>query len=222
MPPALRKSRGPLPFFLPEHFVCSELEGTLELINSFYRCTLRVYAGPNTPDYLLQDAEHSEKHLPVPVTDKNFLISPPGSPPVGWEPIHEDPPNTVTLADDLMRALENLAMEQKLDESQPSTPTHSRGGSLSTPGNPSEPSDHLVIPTSPDKSHPAVFVRNMDAHEPSPAGQFPGITIANSPNGVRRSPTASPISHVKATVESMGGSGTSSPSRITPTARPPL
>ncbi|SNX81748.1 uncharacterized protein MEPE_00453 [Melanopsichium pennsylvanicum] len=46
--------------------------------------------------------------LAVPTTDKNFLISPPGSPPVGWEPIEEDPPNRDTLADDLMKALADL------------------------------------------------------------------------------------------------------------------
>lgn len=47
-------------------------------------------------------------HLLVPTTDRNFLISPPGSPPVGWEPLREDPPNTNTLADDLIRALGSL------------------------------------------------------------------------------------------------------------------
>lgn len=46
--------------------------------------------------------------LAVPTTDKNFLISPPGSPPVGWEPIREDPPNRDTLAEDLMKALADL------------------------------------------------------------------------------------------------------------------
>lgn len=45
-----------------------------------------------------------------PAHEKNFLISPPGSPPEGWEPIIEDGPNTVTLAEDLQRALESLAL----------------------------------------------------------------------------------------------------------------
>lgn len=36
------------------------------------------------------------------------MISPPGSPPIGWEPIKEDPPNATPLADDLMAALRKL------------------------------------------------------------------------------------------------------------------
>lgn len=38
------------------------------------------------------------------------MISPPGSPPEGWEPVTEDAPNSVTLAEDLQRALESLAL----------------------------------------------------------------------------------------------------------------
>ncbi|GAA5879879.1 hypothetical protein JCM3774_002268 [Rhodotorula dairenensis] len=33
-------------------------------------------------------------HLEVPSSGRNFLISPPGSPPVGWQQIEEDSPNT--------------------------------------------------------------------------------------------------------------------------------
>ena len=49
-----------------------------------------------------------EHYLRPPAIEKNFLISPPGSPPVGWEPIREDPPNVTPLADDLMAALRKL------------------------------------------------------------------------------------------------------------------
>lgn len=51
--------------------------------------------------------------LRPPRLEKNFLISPPGSPPVGWEPIHEDPPNSTPLADDLMAALHKLQLERE-------------------------------------------------------------------------------------------------------------
>lgn len=62
------------------------------------------------------------RYLKPPPIEKNFLISPPGSPPVGWEQIKEEPPNTTPLADDLINALRKLqafderpASEQLLD-----------------------------------------------------------------------------------------------------------
>ncbi|SPO21014.1 uncharacterized protein UTRI_00491 [Ustilago trichophora] len=71
---------------------CDEDDGTI----------LRAMFGPIT------DPATEPETLAVPTTDKNFLISPPGSPPVGWEPIREDPPNRDTLAEDLMKALADL------------------------------------------------------------------------------------------------------------------
>jgi hypothetical protein len=50
-------------------------------------------------------------HLRPPEHERNFLISPPGSPPEGWEPISEDGPNMAPLADDLKRALEALQLQ---------------------------------------------------------------------------------------------------------------
>jgi hypothetical protein len=49
-------------------------------------------------------------HLRPPAIEKNFLISPPGSPPVGWEQAVEDPPNVMPLADDLIAALHKLQL----------------------------------------------------------------------------------------------------------------
>jgi hypothetical protein len=52
-------------------------------------------------------------YLRPPATEKNFLISPPGSPPVGWEQVKEDPPNPTPLADDLMQALCKLQTHER-------------------------------------------------------------------------------------------------------------
>ena len=52
-----------------------------------------------------------KKHLEPPVLQKNWLISPPGSPQEGWVQIEEDPPNNVTLHEDIQAALDRLAME---------------------------------------------------------------------------------------------------------------
>ncbi|KAJ3822889.1 Calcipressin [Lentinula raphanica] len=83
---------------------------------------LRVYrADPNPilpqsafasgPSYIPAD-----NYLRPPALEKNFLISPPGSPPVDWEPIKEDPPNATPLAGDLMAALQKLQLEERSRE----------------------------------------------------------------------------------------------------------
>ncbi|KAF8968268.1 Calcipressin-domain-containing protein [Flammula alnicola] len=88
------------------------------------RIILRVYRADPNP--LITRGEHSwiphTSYLKPPPIEKNFLISPPGSPPVGWEQIKEDPPNVAPLAEDLIQALRKLqthdeqpAFEQLLD-----------------------------------------------------------------------------------------------------------
>ncbi|KAG5642327.1 hypothetical protein DXG03_003002 [Asterophora parasitica] len=77
---------------------------------------LRVYrADPNplTVDDYFGNMVPEANYLRPPATEKNFLISPPGSPPVGWEQIREDPPNATPLADDLIQALLQLQMHEK-------------------------------------------------------------------------------------------------------------
>ncbi|GJE88072.1 Calcipressin [Phanerochaete sordida] len=71
--------------------------------------TIRVYRADPTP---LEQLD-SRNLLRPPQLEKNFLISPPGSPPVGWEQIREDPPNNAPLADDLISALKRLQVERE-------------------------------------------------------------------------------------------------------------
>jgi len=71
---------------------------------------LRVYRADHTP---LEKISGEPQFLRPPALEKNFLISPPGSPPVGWEPIREDPPNSTPLAEDLMSALRKLQIQQE-------------------------------------------------------------------------------------------------------------
>ncbi|TFK34912.1 Calcipressin [Crucibulum laeve] len=77
---------------------------------------LRVYrADPNPliPRGQAQSWIPESNYLAPPAIEKNFLISPPGSPPVGWEPIKEDPPNSVPLAEDLIQALRRLQTHER-------------------------------------------------------------------------------------------------------------
>lgn len=73
--------------------------------------TMRVYRHDPTP-LSPTDGEEGNHYLRPPPIEKNFLISPPGSPPVGWEQIREDPPNATPLAHDLMTALQKLQLQQ--------------------------------------------------------------------------------------------------------------
>ena len=66
------------------------------------RC--RVYFGQPTPLNLAQQ----DTHLALPDAGKLFFISPPPSPPHGWEVRMEDAPNKMVHAEDLAEALARL------------------------------------------------------------------------------------------------------------------
>ena len=80
--------------------------------------TLRAFRGAHTvlvpvqlsgppPDPFYDDESavfDSPFHLRPPMPERNFLVSPPGSPPVGSEQAHKVPPNEVPFAEDLQRA----------------------------------------------------------------------------------------------------------------------
>jgi Calcipressin len=66
------------------------------------------FPSPSSTNYDETEIRESPFHLRPPVPERNFLISPPGSPPVGWVPVKEDPPNESPLAQDLMDALERV------------------------------------------------------------------------------------------------------------------
>jgi hypothetical protein len=75
----------------------------------------------------LETPPPESKHLQVPAYTKNFLVSPPGSPPVGWEPAEEEPPNTAALAADLVAALTRLQNQQQEEEAAERNGTLSSG-----------------------------------------------------------------------------------------------
>ena len=63
---------------------------------------VRVYFGKETK------ISGEDQHLHLPKSDKLFFISPPPSPPMGWEMRNEEPPNKDVHAEDLAAALAKL------------------------------------------------------------------------------------------------------------------
>lgn len=73
---------------------------------------MRVYFGEETP------LRPVDNHLAAPNPGKLFFISPPPSPPAGWESREEEKPNEVMLAEDLRVALERLRFDTKTAEEE--------------------------------------------------------------------------------------------------------
>jgi hypothetical protein len=74
---------------------------------------VRVYFGMNTP------LNPSDQHLPLPKSDRLFFISPPPSPPMGWEMKEEDAPNKIVHPEDLAAALARLHAHPHGDNPSP-------------------------------------------------------------------------------------------------------
>lgn len=66
---------------------------------------VRIYFGEPTP---LLGEDEEDQHLKAPSLGKLLFISPPPSPPAGWEIREEEPPNKDVHAEDLQRALAGL------------------------------------------------------------------------------------------------------------------
>ncbi|KAF5253196.1 hypothetical protein FANTH_1901 [Fusarium anthophilum] len=126
----------------------------------------RVYFGMPTP------VDKRDEHLALPDAGKLFFISPPPSPPHGWEMRLEDAPNKLVHAEDLADALAKLHHRPgPMDESQdsPVTPPDS-----ALPGRTRSRSSTLIYkPEDAASTMPAVIVDDMtdEPEEVSPVEQ---------------------------------------------------
>lgn len=126
----------------------------------------RVYFGMPTP------VDKRDEHLALPDAGKLFFISPPPSPPHGWEMRLEDAPNKLVHAEDLADALAKLHHRPgPMDEDQdsPVTPPDS-----ALPGRTRSRSSTLIYkPEDAASTMPAVIVDDMtdEPEEVSPVEQ---------------------------------------------------
>ncbi|TIA91075.1 hypothetical protein E3P99_01265 [Wallemia hederae] len=153
---------------------------------------LRVFSLPPTPTPLSDDT-HTSFFLTVPGIEKNFLISPPGSPPVGWEPIKEDAPNTETLAEDLIAALTTIRGSDDYVDNEVDTQTLTQDADVDV---------QMQSLDNPDSFTPQLLIT------PQPLRDIPGVSIANYTNvampSIHTEPAVGTLP-TKATAESMRG-----------------
>ena len=174
---------------------------------------LRVYYDHETPLVLLPSGEYvvartideSTTFLEPPVPERDFLISPPGSPPVGWEQQVEGRPNTDTLAQDLIEALQKLSTTA---ETKPVLEHEHRSCH-----EPSGECDHS------EQRRISMLLSPQDA-----VNDVPGVILhaTDEPTACHATDEPSLIHRVKATNDSMLGSTVSSKSFKRPTSRPPM
>ncbi len=76
---------------------------------------IRIYFGEHTP---IVGEGGEDQYLHPPSLGKLLFISPPPSPPLGWEIREEEPPNKDVHAEDLQKALANLNGFKRHDDSE--------------------------------------------------------------------------------------------------------
>lgn len=119
---------------------------------------VKVYFGAHT------NIEPKDEHLNLPDAGKLFFISPPPSPPHGWEVKLEDAPNKQVHAEDLAEALAKLHSKPRTD--LPASPTSDIGGGRTRSSSTTiyDPNEHGHSPNLPAIS----VIDTAGEFEPSP------------------------------------------------------
>lgn len=148
---------------------------------------IRVYFGSETKITNPQDI-----HLKAPSTGKLFFISPPPSPPHGWESRHEDPPNKEVHADDLAAALHRLSADPSGAEEESDVAEHVESLDVKGENNRRRADSRTIVYHPVEQGHspdlPAIAVEDTSA-EASPVVEEFGA----DPEGVGAA--ARPITH---------------------------
>ncbi|KAL6152806.1 hypothetical protein ACJBU6_07984 [Exserohilum turcicum] len=145
---------------------------------------IRVYFGVNTP------MNPTDQHLALPKSDRLFFISPPPSPPMGWESKEEDAPNTIVHPEDLAAALAKLHANPEASsptsEHGPSPITRRRTGSTTVVYHPEDHGDSPNLPAisvedttgTPEPTTPLDTMEGIEGPIASQKAQ--GITISTA------------------------------------------
>jgi hypothetical protein len=145
---------------------------------------IRVYFGVNTP------MNPSDQHLALPKSDRLFFISPPPSPPMGWELKEEDAPNKIVHPEDLAAALARLHANH--EATSPATDhggspiTRRRTGSTTVVYHPEDHGDSPNLPAisvedTTETPEPLTPIDAMEGVEgPIASQKAQGITVSTS------------------------------------------
>ena len=133
---------------------------------------VRVYFGQETK------MDPGDQHLRAPPSQKQFFISPPPSPPMGWEMRNEGPPNREVHAEDLATALSKLhARNPAPDDWQDGTEQQPQGKTTFS-GNRQRSGSSTVVYDPQDHGHspdlPAIAVEDTSA-TPDPLTPMEGV-----------------------------------------------
>ncbi|SCV67071.1 BQ2448_5717 [Microbotryum intermedium] len=208
---------------------------------------LRVFFGP--PLSLPLPSLHSTL-LSVPALSRNFLISPPGSPPVGWEQTLEEAPNPNPLpnvgdadhgwASELARALRYISVDADPSLEPDADVGLDYADNALQRGAPDASTTQVIVPPRLLESCPAITLSTApDLHKTfviDPSGSLPARNISlvkatidslleRKPNFESLSSTQaipSPHDLISSAIPSPHDPISSVQRTITPTARPPL
>ncbi|KAG2227114.1 hypothetical protein INT45_003844 [Circinella minor] len=139
---------------------------------------IRLYYGQHNPI----NPDPAQFQLQVPKSEKNFLISPPGSPCKDWEQIMESPPNTAVLASDMTHAIAEMSDDDlddlenfRLESPMPSDDDEGGDSKNNTDKAFSSPKDSRRLSGTTSKRPTLVIVNSKRDHPESE--HVPSITV---------------------------------------------
>jgi hypothetical protein len=125
---------------------------------------VRIYFGEETP------INPGDQHLHLPQSQKLFFISPPPSPPHGWEVREEEPPNKDVHPEDLVTALSRLHATRPQEPTSPVSPQDE-----TMTDSPVRPTNDASVISRRQRSGSSTMIYHPEDHGDSP--HLPAIAV---------------------------------------------